>query len=75
MIDRGSRAGDGGRDAHGVKWWVVPNSVGPMLGVNAPHRNWKFGNALYAHCEGFEGFEGFESAVAANQMASAGATT
>ena len=51
---------------------MVPNSVGPMLGVNAQHRNWNFGNALYAHCEGFECFE---SAVAANQMASAEAPT
>ena len=51
---------------------MVPNSVGPMLGVNAPHRNWKFGNALYAHCEGFECFE---SAVAAKQMAGVEATT
>ena len=42
-----------------------------MLGVNAQHRNWKFGNALYAHCEGFEGFE---SAVAAKQMAGVEAT-
>ena len=51
---------------------MVPNSVGPMLGVSARHRNWKFGNALYAHCEGFEGFE---SAVAAKQMAGVKATT
>ena len=51
---------------------MVPDSVGPMLGVNAWHRNWKFGNALYAHCEGFEGFE---SAVAAKQMAGREATT
>ena len=48
------------------------DSVGPMLGVSAQHRNWKFGNALYALCEGFEGFE---SAVAAKQMASVRALT
>ena len=51
---------------------MVPDSVEPMLEVNAQRRNWKFGNALYAHCEGFEGFE---SAVAAKQMAGVEATT
>ena len=45
----------------------MPNSVKLMLGVNARHRHWKFGNTLYAHCEGFDAFE---SAVAAKQMAS-----
>ena len=50
------------------------DSVGPMLGVGALHRNWKFGNALYAHCEGKGGFEAFESAVAAKQMAGVEAT-